>query len=101
MIGGLALPQLAVLLVAVAGCVTDLTSRRIPNALTLGAAAGAFGYFLVGGGWTGLGWSAAGWIVGLAMFLPLAGKIDVCHESAAGGAFFPRRLAGSSLTRPR
>ncbi len=64
-------PQVAALIIALAGCVTDLRHRRIPNVLTLGAAAGAFGYFLVGDGWSGLGWSVAGWAVGLAMFLPI------------------------------
>lgn len=66
----LALPQLAPALVAFLGCVTDLKSRRIPNALTLSAAAAAFGFFLARDGWHGLAWSAGGWAVGLAMFLP-------------------------------
>jgi prepilin peptidase CpaA len=64
-------PQLAAIAVAVLGCVTDLRTRRVPNVLTFGAAAGAFGYFLAGEGWAGLGQSAAGWGVGLLMFLPL------------------------------
>ena len=63
-------PHLAALAVAVAGCVTDLGYRRIPNALTFGSAAGAFGYFLAGEGLRGLGWSIGGWAVGLLMFLP-------------------------------
>lgn len=67
----MSLPQLVPLTVAAVACVTDLKSRRIPNWLTLSAAAGAFGFFLAGQGWHGLGWSAAGWAVGLAMFLPL------------------------------
>jgi prepilin peptidase CpaA len=54
-----------------AGCVTDLRSRRIPNVLTLGAAAGALGYFLVGDGWRGAAWALGGWTVGLVAFLPL------------------------------
>jgi prepilin peptidase CpaA len=64
------IPQLAPLLVAAIACGTDLKSRRIPNWLTLGAAAGAFGFFLAGNGWHGLAWSAGGWTVGLAMFFP-------------------------------
>jgi prepilin peptidase CpaA len=63
--------QGAAVLVAVAACVTDLRSRRIPNVLTLGAAAGACGYHLAAGGPSGLGWAAGGWLVGLLMFLPL------------------------------
>jgi len=61
----------AALVVALLGCVTDLTTRRIPNVLTLGAAAGAFGYYLVGGGWPALVWSAGGWMIGGLLFLPL------------------------------
>jgi prepilin peptidase CpaA len=64
-------PQLVPLAVAAVACATDLKARRIPNWLTLGAAAGAFGFFLTGQGWQGLGWSAAGWAVGLAMFFPV------------------------------
>jgi prepilin peptidase CpaA len=62
--------QAAALTVALLGCVTDLRSRRIPNVLTFGAAAGAFGFHLADAGLTGLGWSAVGWITGLALFLP-------------------------------
>jgi prepilin peptidase CpaA len=63
-------PHVAALVVAAAGCVTDLTQRRIPNVLTFGSAAGAFGFFLAGEGLSGLGWSVAGCVVGLLMFLP-------------------------------
>lgn len=59
---------LAVVLVAV---VTDLRTRRIPNVLTIGAAAAAFVYGLVAGGPSGLLWAAAGWLVGAALFFPL------------------------------
>lgn len=61
---------MAALAVALVGCVTDLRTKRIPNVLTLGGAAGAFGYFVAGEGLAGLGWSFAGWIVGLLMFMP-------------------------------
>lgn len=64
-------PHAAALVVALAGCVTDLRSRRIPNALTFGAAAGAAGYYLSLAGLSGFGWSLAGWLVGGLMFLPL------------------------------
>jgi prepilin peptidase CpaA len=64
------LPQLASVLTAVIACATDLKSRRIPNVLTLTAAAGAFGFFLVRDGVYGFVWSAAGWAVGLLMFMP-------------------------------
>jgi len=61
----------AALAVALAACLTDVRTRRIPNVLTLGAAAGACGYHLAAGGWSGLGTALAGWGVGLLMFLPL------------------------------
>jgi prepilin peptidase CpaA len=64
-------PQGAALVVALLGCATDLKSRRLPNMLTMGAAAGAFGYHLADAGWSGLGWSAAGWLVGAALFMPI------------------------------
>ena len=63
-------PQLVALLTALTGCVTDLRMRRVPNALTFGAAAAALLFHLADGGWSGLGWSAAGWLTGLALFLP-------------------------------
>ncbi len=62
--------QLAAVLVALGGCVTDLWTRRVPNALTFGAAAGALVFNLFVVGWAGLGWAAAGWLTGLALFLP-------------------------------
>jgi prepilin peptidase CpaA len=64
-------PQMAALAVALGGCLTDLKTRRIPNVLTFGAAAGAFGFHLADTGWAGLGWSVAGWLVGAAFFFPL------------------------------
>lgn len=66
----LSFPQAAALAVALLGCVTDLRSRRIPNVLTFGAAAGAFGFHLADTGLPGIGWSALGWVTGLALFLP-------------------------------
>jgi prepilin peptidase CpaA len=65
------LPQVAALVVAFLGCITDLKSRKLPNVLTFGAAAGALGYHVAAGGWPGLGWSALGWLVGAAMFFPI------------------------------
>ena len=60
----------AVLLVGLAACVTDLRSRRIPNALTFGASAAAFAFWAYTGGLTGLGVSATGWLAGCLLFLP-------------------------------
>ena len=61
----------AALCVAAVACIADLKTRRIPNVLTLGAAAGACGHYLVAAGLSGLGWAAAGWVVGLLLFLPV------------------------------
>jgi prepilin peptidase CpaA len=56
--------------VALAACLTDLRSRRIPNVLTLSGAAAGLLFHLIVGGPAGLGWAAAGWAVGLVLFLP-------------------------------
>jgi prepilin peptidase CpaA len=49
-------------------CVTDLKDRRIPNVLTLGAAAGALVFHAVSGHTGGLAQAVAGWFVGAAIF---------------------------------
>jgi prepilin peptidase CpaA len=49
----------------------DLRTRRIPNVLTLGAAAAAPVLLGVVGGWNAVVWSVAGWCMGLVLFLPL------------------------------
>jgi prepilin peptidase CpaA len=67
----MAFHHVAAFVVVVLGCITDLRSRIIPNVLTFGAAAGAFGYFLAGQGGAGLAWSVAGWLAGGLLFLPL------------------------------
>jgi prepilin peptidase CpaA len=67
----MAFPHVAALVVAFAGCAADLWTRRIPNVLTFGAAAGAAGFHLSADGPAGLAWAVAGWAVGLAMFLPV------------------------------
>jgi prepilin peptidase CpaA len=62
--------QAVALVVAAVAVVSDLTTRRIPNALTFGAAAVALvvhGYLE---GWPGLVSSAVGWVIGVCMFLP-------------------------------
>ena len=61
----------AVIALGFAATAIDLRTRRIPNALTLGAAAAAVVCLGVVGGWRAMVWSAAGWTVGLLIFLPL------------------------------
>jgi prepilin peptidase CpaA len=68
MSNGVAFIALAVGLTA---CVTDLLSRRIPNVLTLGAAAAALFFHVSGEGMLGLQAAATGWVVGMVLFLPL------------------------------
>jgi prepilin peptidase CpaA len=60
----------AVLVIGAAACVTDLSSRRIPNVLTFGASVAAVLFGAINGGLPGAGWSLAGWAVGCAVFMP-------------------------------
>lgn len=61
----------AVVGTVLAAAVSDVMSRRIPNALTLGAAAVAIGMHGVLSGWSGVVFAVSGWAVGLALFFPL------------------------------
>ena len=61
--------QVAALSVAAVACMCDLRSRRIPNVLTLGAAAAAFIYHLSTGGPAALGQSALAWLIGVLVFI--------------------------------
>jgi prepilin peptidase CpaA len=89
--------QVAIVLVSVVACVYDGRFRRIPNWLTLGAAAGALAFFLVTGGLRGAGASLAGWAIAAALFFPFfalgglgAGDVKLV---AALGAWFGLRDA--------
>jgi prepilin peptidase CpaA len=55
--------------IGLTACVTDLRSRRIPNALTFGTAAAALVYGAVMGGWAGLGNALLGWVIGAVVFI--------------------------------
>ena len=61
----------AVVSVVLAAVVCDLRTRRLPNALTFGAAGVALAVHGAVGGWPELAHAALGWGVGLALFLPL------------------------------
>ena len=61
----------AVAAVAITASVCDLKSRRIPNALTLGAPVVAIAMQAVLNGWHGVLLAASGWAVGVALFFPL------------------------------
>jgi prepilin peptidase CpaA len=60
-----------VLLTAGAAVASDVRTLRIPNLITLGAAALAFIFYFGTEGLEGLGWSAGGWAVGCLVFLPV------------------------------
>jgi len=62
--------EVAAIVTALLGCVTDLTFRRIPNVLTLGAALAALIFHLFSNGAGGLLLSLSGWAVALLIFLP-------------------------------
>lgn len=61
--------QLVALGVAGIACAVDLRTRRIPNLLTFGAAAGALVFHFATGGSSGLGNAAGGWLAGAAMLM--------------------------------
>lgn len=80
--------------VALAACVTDVRTRRIPNALTFGAAAAALVFHAVAPSGQGLTSAVEGWFVGAAlMFLPFAlrglGAGDVKLVAALGAWLGP------------
>ena len=94
--------ELAAVAIAIAGSVTDLRTRKIPNALTFGAAAGGFAFFLLTKGWAGLGWSAGGWLLGGLLFLPMfalrgMGGGDVKLLAALGAWLGPSRVIWLAL----
>lgn len=66
----LTLQQTVAVGVAVVAVMWDLSTRRIPNVLTFGAALAAFVVQGWLGGWSALGLALAGWAVGIAFFLP-------------------------------
>ena len=65
------MPVVAVAAVVVAASACDLRTRRIPNALTLGAAAVAVTLHGVFGGWSGVLFAVSGGAAGFLLFVPL------------------------------
>src|SRR3954468_12609902 len=65
------LDDIAAIAVAFVACLFDLHRRRIPNALTFGAAVAALVTASVTGGLPALGASVGGWAVCLAIWVPL------------------------------
>jgi len=64
-------PHVAAVVVATVACGFDLRTRRIPNVLTLSAAALAVVFHSLASGWNGALFSAFGLVLGLAIFFPL------------------------------
>jgi prepilin peptidase CpaA len=62
--------EVAVIATGIAAIITDLSTRRVPNALTFGTAAVALIVAFATKGLAGLGMAVAGWAVGCALFLP-------------------------------
>jgi prepilin peptidase CpaA len=63
-------PNQIAIVVASFACVCDVRTRRIPNALTFGAAFVALVFHAVTGGTSGLMTSAGGWVLGILLFFP-------------------------------
>lgn len=94
--------QIAAVVVVIAACVPDIRSRRIPNALTFGAALTAVGFHVATGGWSGLLASVSGWIVGAALFFPFfalrgMGAGDVKLMAAVGAWLGPLPVFWAAL----
>jgi prepilin peptidase CpaA len=62
---------LPILAIAAAACITDVTTRRIPNVLTFGAAIGAVVVRGMLFGTAGVIDAAAGWLTGFLILFPL------------------------------
>lgn len=90
------------LAVGCAACFTDVRSRRIPNALTFGAAAAAVIFHTLAPQGTGLVSALTGWFVGaLIMFVPFAlrglGGGDVKLIAALGAWLGPANAVWLAL----
>jgi len=83
-------------------CVSDLRTRRIPNALTFSAVAVALLFHLINGGMSAAGWSLAGAFLGAGLFFPMfalrgMGAGDVKLLAAVGAWLGPSQVAVAAL----
>jgi prepilin peptidase CpaA len=79
-------------------CISDLRTRRIPNALTFSAVAAGLLFHFATGGMTAAGWSLAGCVVGALLFFPMfalrgMGAGDVKLLAAVGAWLGPWQVA--------
>lgn len=89
------MPGLAVVIVGMAACAWDVRTQRIPNVLTLSAAAAAVTFHAATSGLFGAGLSVSGLLVGTLLFFPLfavrgMGAGDVKLLAAFGAWLGPR-----------
>ena len=63
--------EIIVAVIALVAVAWDVATRRIPNALTFGAAVAALLVHAYLGGWSDAGMAAAGWAAGVALFFPV------------------------------
>lgn len=94
--------HIATVILVLLACVPDLRTRRIPNALTLGAAAVALAFHAATDGPSGLITSASGWLLGAALFFPLfalrgMGAGDVKLLAAVGAWLGPGQVIWVAL----
>jgi prepilin peptidase CpaA len=87
-------PHVAVVAIALMAALCDVRTRRIPNALTLGAAGVALAVHAALNGWSGLLFAGSGWAAGFALFFPVfilggMGAGDVKFLAALGAWLGP------------
>jgi prepilin peptidase CpaA len=83
-------------------CISDVRTRRIPNALTFSAVVAAVVFHLLTGGSSAAGWSLAGCVLGALLFFPMfalrgMGAGDVKLLAAVGAWLGPGQVAMAAL----
>ena len=96
------LKYVAALAVAIVACMTDLRNRRIPNALTFGAAGAGLAFHAFAPGGDGAVTGVLGWLLGVAIFfIPFAlgglGAGDVKLLAALGAWLGPKEIFWAAL----